>query len=1224
MPIPSGIKIAFSNSTGVKFVIFQVFLNDKPDRLIENPDNPALTYKSMITLALLIIAGFLGNYFTLPLFFGADFLFGSIAVLLVLYLYGLRWGMLAAVIAHSYTYFLWGHPYGFINFISEALFVGVFLKKRRRNLLELDGLFWLTVGMPMVWIEHGMIMQMGPVSTVFIMLKQAINGTFNALLVSLVICYLPLGKISLRREPSPNTTLRESLFNLMVVMVLFPALLFTRLEITREKERLEAGIMAELQSLSANMQFHLRSWYQLHLQAVQELALLASQSPMAPSAQLQRDAEILNRSFPDFRTMHVENADGRSIAFHPRLNEKGESTLGLDFSGRPWFQEVKVKQQPFVSEIFVGHLAVFSPIVNLCVPVTRETQWLGCATGTLDLKRVQDMLRPYRSNKVISLTLTDRQDRIIASTEPERLPLQSWNRRKTGASQPLPLNAMMYLWHPDDKKTPSMSRWKYSFYVQETSLGPELPWKLTAEAPVAPLQDVLYALYVKNLAIMACLTAIALLLSRMFSGSLTRPLAKLAQVTFNLPEKLLGATNIDWPASSTWEVGSLINNFKSMARALEANFHQLQAQSDELRQANRELAQEVRDRKQAEDALRQSEDRLKKILDSLDVGVMIVDTDTHRILSINPRALSLFDASEEQVLGKVCHQFICPAEKGKCPITDLGGAVNASERILLTAQGQRLPIIKSVVRTTIGNQDCLVESFVDITELKRAEEALRDSEERYRSLVANATDMIFIAQDGIWKFPNPATAAITGYSEQELATLPFADILHPEDKEMVIEKHTKRLRGEEVPNTYSFRILTKEGEMLWVQLNAVLIAWEGKPGDLCSLRDITPQKRLEAQYLHAQKMEAVGTLAGGVAHDFNNLLQAVSGYAELLLIEKNADDPSYQPLTEIHQAAQRGAELTRRLLTFSRKVQSKQRALNLNQEIVDVEKLLQRTIPKMIQVELRLAGDLWTVSADPVQIGQLIMNLAVNARDAMPEGGKLVVGTRNMILDGDFCRKHVGSRPGRHVVLSVSDTGQGMTKEVLARLFEPFFTTKEVGKGTGLGLAMVYGIVNGHGGYIECESEPGKGSLFKTYLPAVEQPVEEETSEKKELPKGGTETILLADDEASLRDLAKRALSRFGYTVLTASDGEGALEVYRADRERIHLVILDLIMPGMGGLRCLEELLRINREAKVVIATGYYPEDSGRKVFEGQARGFIRKPYDINELVLEVRRTLDK
>ena len=503
---------------------FQVFLSDRPGKPIENLNQSAMTVRSFTALALLILAGFLGNYFTIPLFFGADFLFGSMAVLLVLYFYGLGWGMVAAVITHSYTYFLWGHPYGFLNFTCEALFVGIFLKRGRGNLLGLVGLFWLLVGMPLAWIEHGLVMHMGTVSTAFIMLKQAINGVFNAMLVSLAICYLPLGRFFQRLQLPPKVTLRESLFNLLVMMVLLPALLLTMLESKHEKERLETGAMSELQSLSANVQFHLRSWYQLHLQGVQELAVLAGQSAMIPSAQLQHDTEVLNHSFPDFRTMHVENAEGRSIAFDPRTNERGESTLGLDFSGRAWFQEVKAKQQPLVSEVFVGHLAIFSPIVNLCVPVFRENHWLGCATGTLDLKRVQEMLRPYRSDKGAILTLTDPQGRIIASTAPERTPMQLWDRKKTGVLQPL--EALMYLWQPDDKKLPSMSRWKESFYVQETLMGPELPWKLTAEVPVAPLQSVLYTIYVKNLAVMACLTTLALLLSLMVSGGLTRPLDK--------------------------------------------------------------------------------------------------------------------------------------------------------------------------------------------------------------------------------------------------------------------------------------------------------------------------------------------------------------------------------------------------------------------------------------------------------------------------------------------------------------------------------------------------------------------------------------------------------------------------------------------------------------------------------------------------------------------------
>jgi PAS domain S-box-containing protein len=511
----------------------------------------------------------------------------------------------------------------------------------------------------------------------------------------------------------------------------------------------------------------------------------------------------------------------------------------------------------------------------------------------------------------------------------------------------------------------------------------------------------------------------------------------------------------------------------------------------------------------------------------------------------------------------------------------------------------------------------------DITDRRRAEESLRESEERYRSLVANTTDMIFIAQDGIIKFSNPAAPAITGYTEEELATQPFTRIIHPEDREMVVSRHRRRLRGEEAPNTYTFRLLTKAEDVLWVQLNAVLVTWEGRPGILCSLRDVTPQKKLEAQFVQAQKMEAVGILAGGIAHDFNNLLQAVLGNAEILIVGESSGDPDFRHVHEIKRAALRGAELVRQLLTFSRKVQSNPRPIHLNQEIRQIEKLLKRTIPKMIEVELNLSEELWTVCADPVQIGQAVMNLAVNAKDAMPEGGKLLIATRNITLDEQFSKSHIGSKPGRYALLTVSDTGQGMEREVLKHLFEPFFTTKEVGRGTGLGLPMVYGIVKSHGGYIECDSEPGRGTLFKIYLPAEEQTVELEEPQQKKKLQGGTEAILLVDDEETLRNLGEAVLTRYGYRVQTAANGERALEIYREQPEKINLVLLDLIMPGIGGLRCLEQLLTINPDVKVVITTGYSSDGPTTAVLESGARKLITKPYASAELLQVVRDVLD-
>jgi CheY-like chemotaxis protein len=341
-------------------------------------------------------------------------------------------------------------------------------------------------------------------------------------------------------------------------------------------------------------------------------------------------------------------------------------------------------------------------------------------------------------------------------------------------------------------------------------------------------------------------------------------------------------------------------------------------------------------------------------------------------------------------------------------------------------------------------------------------------------------------------------------------------------------------------------------------------------------------------------------------------------------MHRKEDEDGHRELHGIINASQRAAELVQQLLTFSRKVESKLRPVNLNHEVEQTHKLLLRTIPKMIAIELHLADDLKIVDADPAQIGQVLMNLAVNARDAMPEGGKLTIATRNVVLDEEYCRSHVGVRAGDYVLVSISDTGIGMDRQTLEHIFEPFYTTKAHGKGTGLGLAMVYGIVKNHGGHVLCYSEPGFGTTFKIYLPVVE-PVTApfEVQAPQELTKHGSETILLVDDEELIRDFGKQLLESYGYTVLTAEDGEAALEVYRQERQHISLVLLDLIMPRMGGITCLEGLHRINPDLKVIVSSGYSPDGHKDEAITAGARTFLSKPYETRQLLQVIRKTLD-
>ncbi len=498
---------------------------------------------------------------------------------------------------------------------------------------------------------------------------------------------------------------------------------------------------------------------------------------------------------------------------------------------------------------------------------------------------------------------------------------------------------------------------------------------------------------------------------------------------------------------------------------------------------------------------------------------------------------------------------------------------------------------------------------------------------------------------------NKAMEEMTGYPRRDMIgkgdmeyALPFYGRKNPVLINMVFDDVEEAPANEEYRSRYM--VLRREGNIIsgntWCStakgpdrlLSATATALYDDQGELYGaiecIRDVTEayeaeqeKKALQAQLLHAQKMEAVGTLAGGVAHDFNNLLQGILGYIELILLKRDPLSEDYERLKAIENFARRAGELTRQLLVFSSKSISKLRPVNLNAEVMQVHGILQRTIPKMVRIELRLAEDLHTIHADTLQIEQVIMNLSINARDAMPEGGILTIATSNVTLDEKFCQSNPSVTPGDYVHLKISDTGHGMDRTVRDRIFEPFFTTKETGKGTGLGLAMVYGIIKNHSGMIACCSETGRGTSFSVYLPAVATVPQVPAATAENEISRGRETILLVDDEDGIRAFGRELLTYYGYTVLTASDGERALETYARDPDRIDLVILDMIMPGMGGKKCLEELRTINPRLNVIVASGYSAEKLPSEIMDIGSVDFIAKPYSSSDLLGKVRAVLD-
>jgi signal transduction histidine kinase len=384
------------------------------------------------------------------------------------------------------------------------------------------------------------------------------------------------------------------------------------------------------------------------------------------------------------------------------------------------------------------------------------------------------------------------------------------------------------------------------------------------------------------------------------------------------------------------------------------------------------------------------------------------------------------------------------------------------------------------------------------------------------------------------------------------------------------------------------------------------------------------REAIRTQLLQAQKMEAIGTLTKGIAHDFNNLLTIMNGYTEMILIDKTEDDPIYADLQKILQTGLKGADMVQRLLSFTKQTATKLEPVDLNHRIDETKKLMDRIFPKTIEIETNLPDDLGIVNADAGQMDQLLMNLCVNARDAMPDGGQLRIETRNITVDEDYCRLHVGAKPGRHVLIEISDTGTGMSKEIMDRMFDPFFTTKgwDFKKGTGLGLSVAKGIVEQHGGWITCQSELGQGTTFTLYFPIIEDLPEAQKPEPTAETVPGSEKILLVDDEEYVRDLGKRILEREGYKVITAANGKEALEIYSREQSNIALVVLDLIMPQMEGKQCLEELLKINPQVKVIVSTGHSLDARESLLLGTLARGFVNKPYEVGQMVQTVKGVL--
>ncbi len=629
-------------------------------------------------------------------------------------------------------------------------------------------------------------------------------------------------------------------------------------------------------------------------------------------------------------------------------------------------------------------------------------------------------------------------------------------------------------------------------------------------------------------------------------------------------------------------------------------------------------------------ALPESDAQFRLLFEHSPDAIFLEDLDGN-VLDVNDAACRLHGRSREELVGMNVLELVPPALRDRVRHDPRALMLDYDQKIeseSLHADGHSIPVEICAKRIEYEGRPAALLNVRDISGRLQVEKELRETESKYRRLVEQLPAITYLAGfgDGRWSYVSPQIETLLGFSVVEWTAeqCPWLNQVHSDDRAQVLAAEELCCKtGEEFAAEY--RILARDGRVVWFSDHAVVVRDEtGQPRHFHGVMfDITGRKVLEEQLAQAHKMDAVGRLAGGVAHDFNNILTAILGYSELILRRANGDEQIRDNAQEVQKAANRAASLTKQMLAFSRKQAVLPQVIDLNAVVAEMNKMLRRLITEAIHLEVRADSALGRVKADPGQIQQVVMNLAVNARDAMAQGGTLTIETANVMLDERYIRQHADATTGEHVLLAVSDTGAGMTDEVRAHLFEPFFTTK--GLGTGLGLATCYGIVKQSGGHINVYSEVGRGTTLKVYLPRVVDPLQAPapTTQPSDAP-GGNERVLLVEDEEPVRELSAYVLRELGYTVVEARDGDEALRLTKEHGSGpFDLLFTDLVMPRMGGKELAYWFRLTNPQTRVLFTSGYPDRSVAHNGELVAGIAFLHKPYTPVLLAQKVREVLD-
>jgi len=1153
--------------------------------------------------------------------------------------------------------------------------MGLVLRRKNTNLVLIDGIFWFFIGIPLVWLLYSRVLHMEDIHMRLVMLKEAVNGIFNALLASLILTYVPVQAWTGRSVTDAPLSLHQTLFSLLVGSILFPTLLLTTLESRQEMNKMATEIKARLEQESIQLADSLRLWQQQHLRAVTELAQIAAESAMIPSDALQQSTKFMQRAFPDFHLAYIANAEGTAIAFYPPTNEKGESNLGLNFADRFYFDELKAALQPVVSDVFMEPMGAPRPVITLTVPVlaknclpgsswsTAENCFRGFSFGSLELGHIGKLLKSVPRDKGLQSTLLDRKGRIIASTEADRAPMQDFDRRKGGEIRPL--GGALYQWLPMGENLPTMVRWEKSLYAQEVVIGEDIPWTLVVEEPLAPYYRLVESICINNLAIMLVLAVPTLILSASISHRLASPLSKLAEVTTDLSDKLLDPEGVNWPSGSVAEMDSLVGNFKVMVHALRQNFQDIQSANEQLKErtqelskANRTLENEIVERKRAEEELERSNQRVVNILEGITDAFIAYDHQW-RFTYLNTKAVQLLGKTREELLGKcVWEEF--PEDVGSVLYKEYHRAV--SEQVAVECEQFYLLTNTWFEVRAYPSQEGLSVYFHDITRRKWTEEKICQQNEyltalhetalalmnrleledlleaiviRAGALVGTPHGYIYLLEEGEAEMKKQvgvgAYSKFIGYRLKPGEGV--AGKVWQTGRPLVVGDYRTwpdRLPDADldifcatvgVPLKSGLRTCPEKGE----RIVGVLGLAHFEEGRTFGEEEVMLLSRfaelvsiaLDNARLYAEIQEAdrrKDRFLAMLGHELRNPLAPILHAAQLARLH-GTDDPTLQSMVEVvERQAQHMARLVDDLLDVSRIRQGK---VQLRKEPLDLATVLnqaaQMSRPFIEAQRHRLSVSL---PQKPVHLEADPVRLEQILVNLLNNAAKYTEPGGHIWLSG--------AQEGEEVVFRVRDTGIGVPPEMLPRIFDLFTqvdqTLARSQGGLGIGLTLVHNLVEMHGGRVSAHSAGlGQGSEFVVRLPALSEVREPGGAEVQEKEDGDVAApplrrVLVVDDNVDAVKILGELLKGWGYEVQVMHDGPTAIETALAYPPDV--VLLDIGLPGMDGYEVAQALRQQASLSKTVLValTGYGQEEERARAREAGFDYHFTKPVNLAAL----------